>query len=334
MHEIDLEKQAVNDGDESTSPGGTTVVGDLHEPLSPSKPGIRRSITDYLRKVSPPEKFPEPSQPEAPYDEVQRIKRIDNHPKGYPQLAALLNTDENFLMCRRFGFLQQRVLLYRQDELRDLEDQLIRLDDEDREENPKALQSRKLDDAREGSYRRGLIQLIDDKLEEYAKTIQRIRYFSTSKSANSRNHNSVSNWLYNKAPLSREETEFIHHKSDLIMLSDIEETGWFDGFVEDILSKVPNRFTRLLFSTREQRHTTDDVHVHLYSKERIGILVRVVICCLAVVTLMAPVVVLLLVDSTSSIKIMVIVLSTMLFAVILSVFTKARRHEVFAATAA
>lgn len=34
MHEIDLEKQAVNDGDESTSPGGTTVVGDLHEPLS------------------------------------------------------------------------------------------------------------------------------------------------------------------------------------------------------------------------------------------------------------------------------------------------------------
>ena len=61
------------------------------------------------------------------------------------------------------------MLLYRQDELRDLEDQLIRLDDEDQEENPKALQSRKLDDAREGSYRRGLIQLIDDKLEEYGR---------------------------------------------------------------------------------------------------------------------------------------------------------------------
>ncbi|KAL9117703.1 MAG: hypothetical protein Q9187_005760 [Circinaria calcarea] len=172
MHEIDLEKQAVNDGDESSSPGGTTVVNDLPEPLSPSKPGIGRSITDYLRKVTPPEKFSKPwlpPQPEAPYDEVQRIKRIDNHPEGYPQLAALLNTDENFLMCRRFGFLQQRVLLYRQDELRDLEDQLIRLDDEDRDENPKALKSRKLDDAREGSYRMGLIQHIDDKLEEYGR---------------------------------------------------------------------------------------------------------------------------------------------------------------------
>ena len=167
-----------------------------------------------------------------------------------------------------------------------------------------------------------------------AKIIQRVRYFSTSKSANTRNHNSVSNWLHNNAPLSKEETEFIHHKSDLIMLSDIEETGWFDGFVEDILSKVPNRFTRLLFSTREQRHTTDNALVHLYSKERIGILVRLVICCLAVVTLMAPVVILLLVNSTSSIKILVIVLSTMFFAIVLSVFTKARRHEVFAATAA
>ena len=112
-----------------------------------------------------------PRHPKALYDEVQRIKCIDNHPEGYPQLAALLNADENFLMCRRFGFLQQRVLLYRQDELRDLEDQLIRLDDEDLEENPKALKSRKLDDAREGSYRRGLIQLIDDKLEEYGRLL-------------------------------------------------------------------------------------------------------------------------------------------------------------------
>lgn len=57
--------------------------------------------------------------------------------------------------------------LRRQDELRDLEDQLIRLDAEDKDENPSCLRSRKLDDAQEGSYRRGLIQEIDDKLKEY-----------------------------------------------------------------------------------------------------------------------------------------------------------------------
>jgi hypothetical protein len=57
----------------------------------------------------------------------------------------------------------------RQDELRELQDQLVRLDAEDSEENPLFLQSRKLDDAQEGSIRRALIQEIDDKLKEYGK---------------------------------------------------------------------------------------------------------------------------------------------------------------------
>jgi len=146
------------------------------------KQGVKRSITDYLRKVSLPEKFPEPfrRRTEIPYDEEQRIKRIDNHPEGYPQLAAFINSDENFSMCRRFGFLHQRVLLYRQDELRDLEDQLVRLDDEDQEEMPKALKSRKLDDVREGSYRKGLINTIDDKLKEYGSRFLQVQSPSSS----------------------------------------------------------------------------------------------------------------------------------------------------------
>jgi hypothetical protein len=57
----------------------------------------------------------------------------------------------------------------RQDELRELQDQLIRLDREDSEDNPLFLQSRKLDDAQEGGVRRALIQEIDDKLKEYGK---------------------------------------------------------------------------------------------------------------------------------------------------------------------
>ena len=55
----------------------------------------------------------------------------------------------------------------RQDEIRELEDQLIRLDEEDKDENPLWLQSRKLDDAREGGDRRALIKEIDEKLKEY-----------------------------------------------------------------------------------------------------------------------------------------------------------------------
>ncbi|MCJ1242558.1 hypothetical protein MMC14_010567 [Varicellaria rhodocarpa] len=271
-----------------------------------------------------PERFPEPfgRRTEPLYDEEQRsIKRIDSHPKGYPQLAVFINSDENFSMRRRFGFLPQRVLLYG-------------LDDEDQEDMSKALQSRKLDDVREGSCRRGLIQAIDDKLKDYANTVQHIKLMSSCKDASTRNHNSVSNWLHNNAPLSAEETEFIHHKADLIALGDREENGWFDGFIEDTLSKIPSRFTRLLFTSQEQLGTTDDGYVRLYSKARINILVRLVIFILAVVQLMVPVALLLFVSALGSVKIIVIVLFALFFSVILSICTRAKRHEVLGATAA
>jgi len=333
--EADLEKQEINDPPDSPSRRDTTLVGDDDEtPVSPKL--LKRSITDYLRNISIPEKIPElfRRQTEPAYDEEQRITRIDSHPEGYPQLAAFMNSDENFSICRRFGFLHQRVLLYRQDELRALEDRLIRLDDEDAEDDPKLLKSRKLDDVKEGSLRRGLIQEIDEKLEEYVKVMQRMKFVSNCKTASARNYTSVSNWLHNKAPLSNEETEFIHHKADIIAIGDGEEQSWFDGFVEDTLSKVPCRFTRLLFTSPEQRSMTDDAYVHLYSKERINILVRLFICMLAVVLLMGPVALMLLVPTLSYVKLIIIMVFTLVFSVILSICTRARRHEVYGATAA
>lgn len=75
-------------------------------------------------------------------------------------------------MCRRFGFLHSRVLLYRQDELSYLENKLIDMDDLDKSELPMALKSRKTDELRddidEEQYtRKYLINTIDQKLKEY-----------------------------------------------------------------------------------------------------------------------------------------------------------------------
>lgn len=96
---------------------------------------------------------------------------VDDHPIGYPQLAAFVDSDENFLMCRRFGFLHSRVLLYRQDELSYLEKNLIDMDELDKQELPLALKSRKTDEQRddiEEQYtRKHLINTIDQKLKEY-----------------------------------------------------------------------------------------------------------------------------------------------------------------------
>lgn len=50
--------------------------------------------------------------------------------RGYSRLAAFLDSDENFMIYRRFGYIQSRLLLEKQDELRMLEDKLDILDRE------------------------------------------------------------------------------------------------------------------------------------------------------------------------------------------------------------
>jgi hypothetical protein len=53
---------------------------------------------------------------------------VDSCPRGYPNVAAFLDSDECFSVYRRFGFLQSRLLLNKQDKLRELEEALDRLD--------------------------------------------------------------------------------------------------------------------------------------------------------------------------------------------------------------
>lgn len=83
-----------------------------------------------------------------------------------------MNSSDNFLMCRRFSFLQTRVLLFRQDELAEMEKRLLAMDDEDEDLDPLALQSRRLDgDRTEEPSRASLIEKIDTKLKEYGRPL-------------------------------------------------------------------------------------------------------------------------------------------------------------------
>ena len=92
--------------------------------------------------------------------------------------------------------------------------------------------------------------------------------------------------------------------------------------------------TQAMFTNPEQRKKSDDAYVHLYSKYRIDVVVRLTLTVIAVVLLMAPTTVLFLMPGHGILKIILIMLFTLLFSAAMSVFTKARRHEMFAATAA
>ena len=164
--------------------------------------------------------------------------------------------------------------------------------------------------------------------------LMRCKSLASLKSTTARDYRSLANWIHNEKPLSQEESEFVDSKEDFIALCEPQEGGWFDGLIEDMLSKVPCKLTRLLFTSADQRRKSADPYIKYYSKSRIDLLVRIIICLLAVALLVAPCVLLLLVPESNPLKIIVLLSFTMFFCICISIFTKARRHEVFAATAA
>jgi hypothetical protein len=89
-----------------------------------------------------------------------------------------------------------------------------------------------------------------------------------------------------------------------------------------------------IFISKRDRTSTSDKLVRLYSKKRIDVFSRLIITILAVILLMAPVIALFCTKEKGSMKILIIFLFTMAFSVALSLCTRAKRHEVFAATAA
>jgi len=94
---------------------------------------------------------------------------VDSCPEGYPQLGAFLDSDENFMLYRRFGYLQSRILLHKQDELRALETELDNMDKADNENRTtkRYLKSRDMDDKRKDSPRKALLQKTETTFKEY-----------------------------------------------------------------------------------------------------------------------------------------------------------------------
>lgn len=62
---------------------------------------------------------------------VPLTNAVDSYQRGYSTLAAIEDSDPNFLIYRKFGWLRNRLLLDLQDELVTLEQKLQLLDDND-----------------------------------------------------------------------------------------------------------------------------------------------------------------------------------------------------------
>lgn len=104
------------------------------------------------------------------------IRPVENCPFGYPRVAAFMDSDDNFMIYRRFGFLYSRVLLDKQDELREMEADLDSIDQSDAQGLKTArtcLQSRSKDnrcnDVNDENTRRALLRKAEKVLYTYGE---------------------------------------------------------------------------------------------------------------------------------------------------------------------
>ncbi|KAI9711320.1 MAG: hypothetical protein M1820_002307 [Bogoriella megaspora] len=109
-----------------------------------------------------------PSTPgsESRYKDQLKTPRGEDCPTGYPRLAAFLESDENFMVYRRFGYAGSRLLLRKQTELQRLEAAMIEMDEEDERASPGCLQSVDLE-GDPSSPRARIMKDLETKYEEW-----------------------------------------------------------------------------------------------------------------------------------------------------------------------
>lgn len=93
-------------------------------------------------------------------------------------------------------------------------------------------------------------------------------------------------------------------------------------------------------SAQETREKTDANDIHYYTKERVDCLVTLIICFNILVLLIVPVYALWRLSSTlhpntsNMSGIGVLLVASLVFSIVLFLFTKAKRHEILGASAA
>jgi hypothetical protein len=150
---------------------------------------------------------------------------------------------------------------------------------------------------------------------------------------------SVHNFITGNQPVIRKEQTWIQCKEDLVTLRPGRERALLDAAIEYALKWANCWAIKYVFCSKETKEKTDGIGVY-YTRTRIEGLAISIITIMILVLLVVPIYILFhLVDGnytsrTYSICIGVLLISTLAFSAVLSLFTRARRHEILGAAAA
>ena len=169
---------------------------------------------------------------------------VEDRPRGYPRLAAFIDSDVDGRIYRRFGYLRNYLLLHRQDEISMLEEEMNALDKEHENADPYRLCSRRYDEEDpQKMQRKELMSRLNEMLKEYDELLLREHAIMSIKQPSDKTHRSYFDYVWNEKPLCQAEYQFIFHKDDFIALGEQEDT-WLGPFIEALLALVPKRLLK------------------------------------------------------------------------------------------
>ncbi|KAK5325785.1 hypothetical protein LTR93_004005 [Exophiala xenobiotica] len=271
------------------------------------------------------------------------VLKVKENPPGWPRSAAVIESDANFLIFRKFGFLRTRLVVWHQDRLRELEERLKDLDDMDfetDENSQRALCDREGDDSREPASRRDLFERLSYELQKYDDLLRRYAELQQFGAPSERDRESVAGLIWNDGHLCLPDRSYIRHADDLIALCSNKETSKMHGLLLDLVAKVGRGrplFRYLLRNKLQQKKLAGEteLHLELFDKSRIDAFVAFLFTMVLVFLIMGPVTVLYKMrDSNGYQQLAIALASTTMFAGLVSIATSARRHEICGATAA
>ena len=170
---------------------------------------------------------------------------VESFPDGYPRFAALMDSDVNTRLYRRFGLIRNRLLLQKQDQIAELSQKLIDLDKLDATSNPERLYCRRYDEGLgDDSERPKLLRSLEELLKEYDAMLLREHAILSIPRPTFRNHRAIFDWVYNNKPLVREEYEYLYDERDFLVLGN-QQDHWQHSFQERIWDLSHNRFFKV-----------------------------------------------------------------------------------------
>lgn len=149
-------------------------------------------------------------------------------------LATFLDSDDCFMVYRRFGFLQSRLLLEKQEELRELERKLDRLDKIEERKNIKHPMTSDVP-SEISKPRRQLLSSIEEKFCSYANLLDVAQRMIAMHRPSQGDYASVLNFMENRTPLIQPEGDWVYREEDLITLRAGREHAWLDSGIEKVL---------------------------------------------------------------------------------------------------